>query len=109
MRNARAARLVVLATVAGILAPAARLDAQVTTATLFGIVRDTSGAGVPGANVIATHEGTGLARTSVTDVGGGVTRRALPAGGQTFGILHDGLKRSRGRGVGLGPGDRSFR
>ena len=107
MRNARAARLFVLVTVAGILAPAARLDAQVTTATLFGIVRDTSGAVVPGANVIATHEGTGLARTSVTDVGGDFTLTALPPGAYTLRIELTGFKTSTRRGLSLGPGQTS--
>src|SRR2546422_2856716 len=107
MRNARAARLFVLVTVAGILAPAARLDAQVTTATLVGIVRDTSGAVVPGANVIATHEGTGLARTSVTDVGGDFTLTALPPGAYTLRIELTGFKTSTRRGLSLGPGQTS--
>src|SRR4026207_1299093 len=41
--------------------------AQVTTATLVGLVRDTSNAVIPGATVVATHEGTGIARDGVTD------------------------------------------
>ena len=43
---------------------ATNLDAQVTTATLVGLVRDNSAAVIPGANVVATNEGTGVARES---------------------------------------------
>ena len=49
------------------LAPASRLDAQVTTATFFGLVHDSSGAVVPGATVVATHQGTGVPREAITD------------------------------------------
>ena len=41
-----------------------------TTSTLVGLVRDTSNAVIPGATVVATHEGTGVAREGVTDANG---------------------------------------
>src|SRR2546421_10413820 len=63
-----------------IVAPAVRLYAQVTTATLFGTVRDTTGAVLPGATVVLTHEGTGLSRSVVTDSTGEAAVTALPAG-----------------------------
>ena len=71
MRNVRPIALVVLITAAAVLASGTRLNAQVTTATLFGTVRDTTGAIVPGATISAINEGTGLTRTSVTDNGAG--------------------------------------
>jgi hypothetical protein len=40
--------------------------AQVTTATLTGFAKDDSGSGIPGANVVATHEPTGTTYGSVT-------------------------------------------
>src|SRR5713101_7817674 len=104
MRNVRAARLFVLLAVAAILAPATRANAQVTTATLFGVVRDTSGGVVPGANVTATHEGTGAVRTSVTDAGGEFTLTALPSGAYTLTIELTGFKTSTRRGLQLSPG-----
>ena len=61
-----------------ILAPASRLHAQVTTATFFGLVHDTTGAVVPGATVIATNQGTGVPREAVTDERGEFTLSALP-------------------------------
>lgn len=62
MRNVRPIALVVLITAAAVLASGTRLNAQVTTATLFGTVRDTTGAIVPGATISAINEGTGLTR-----------------------------------------------
>jgi len=46
------------------------VDAQVTTATLVGLVRDNSAAVIPGASVLATHEGTGVSREGITDANG---------------------------------------
>src|SRR4029450_11447091 len=40
--------------------------AQVTTATLYGIVQDGSGAVLPGSQVVLTHEGTAAVRQAVT-------------------------------------------
>jgi hypothetical protein len=52
------------------------LQAQVTTATLYGVVRDATGAVLPGASVTATNQGTNLSRDAVTDERG---EFALPA------------------------------
>src|SRR5256886_5412574 len=41
--------------------------AQVTTATVYGVVQDPTGAVLPGATVVATNQGTNLSRESVTD------------------------------------------
>src|SRR5437867_260401 len=104
MRNARAIRLLLLVAAPAVFAPATRVNAQVTTATLFGTVRDTSGAVVPGATITATHEGTGMARTSVTDDGGEFTLTALPGGAYTLRIELSGFKTSTRRGLQLSPG-----
>jgi hypothetical protein len=104
MRNVRAARLFILLALAAILAPATRAHAQVTTATLFGIVRDSSGAVVPGANMTATHEETGRVRTSITEAGGEFTLAAVPSGAYTLTIELTGFKTSTRRGLQLSPG-----
>ena len=62
-------RIRVLIALALVLVPASVLHAQVTTATFVGLVHDSSGAVVPGATVVATHQGTGVPR-------GGDYRRA---------------------------------
>src|SRR5687767_15182084 len=54
--------------------------AQVTTATLYGVVQDTSGAILPGVNVVVTHQGTNLMRETVSDERGEFALPALPAG-----------------------------
>jgi hypothetical protein len=63
-------RFVLFLFASALLMRASPLDAQVTTATLVGQLRDTSGAVIPGATVVATHEGTGVSREAVTDANG---------------------------------------
>src|SRR5688572_30315878 len=79
-------------------------NAQVTTATLVGLVRDNSAAVIPGASVIATHEGTGVAREAVSDANGEVVLSALPAGPYTLRIELSGFKTISQRGIQLGAG-----
>jgi Carboxypeptidase regulatory-like domain/TonB-dependent Receptor Plug Domain/TonB dependent receptor len=78
--------------------------AQVTTATLVGLVRDNSAAVIPGANVLATHEGTGVARESVTDANGEFVLAALPNGSYSLRIELTGFKTVSQRGIQLGAG-----
>ena len=78
--------------------------AQVTTATLVGLVRDNSGAVIPGASVLATHEGTGVARESVSDANGEFVLAALPNGTYTLRIELTGFKTISQRGIELGAG-----
>ncbi len=52
---------------AALLASAASLYAQVTTATILGIVTDRSGSVVPNVQVTATNVDTHFARTDVSD------------------------------------------
>ena len=54
--------------------------AQVTTATLVGLVRDNSAAVIPGASVLATHEGRALLARGVSDANGEFVLAALPSG-----------------------------
>ena len=90
--------------VALVLLVSASAYAQVTTATLVGLVRDNSGAVIPGASVIATHEGTGVAREGVSDANGGFVLAALPNGPYTLRIELTGFKTISQRGIELGAG-----
>lgn len=56
------------------------LLAQSTTASMLGVVRDTSGAVVPGAQVTVTNTGTSFTRTVTTDNEGGYLLTDLPIG-----------------------------
>jgi hypothetical protein len=57
--------------------------AQAVTGTILGIVRDASGAAVPGARVTVTHTGTGLTRTVLSDSVGEYTVPQIPTGNYT--------------------------
>ena len=78
--------------------------AQVTTSTLVGLVRDTSGAVIPGASVVATHEGTGVAREGITDANGEFVFSALPNGPYTVKLELTGFKTLQNQGMLLGAG-----
>jgi len=86
------------------LAPAIKLDAQVTTATIYGVVSDTSGAVLPGANVTVTNQGTNLARQIMSDERGEFALPALPAGRYTVKIELANFKTSTNQGLELGAG-----
>ena len=78
--------------------------AQVTTSTLVGLVRDSSNSVIPGATVVATHEGTGVSREGVTDGNGEFVFSALPAGPYTVQIELTGFKALQNRSMQLGAG-----
>jgi hypothetical protein len=80
------------------------VNAQVTTATLVGLVRDNSAAVIPGASVLATHEGTGVAREGVSDANGEFVLAALPSGPYTVRIELSGFKTISQRGIQMGAG-----
>jgi hypothetical protein len=80
------------------------LSAQVTTATLYGVVRDASGAVLPGATATATHQGTNLMRNVVTDERGEFALLALSAGPYTVKIELPGFKTYNHEGLALGVG-----
>ena len=88
----------------GVLALGAPVDAQVTTATLVGLVRDSTGAVVPGASVIATHQGTGVPRETATDERGEFVMSALPSGPYAVRIALAGFKTYTREGIQLGSG-----
>src|SRR5687768_5364965 len=80
------------------------VNAQVTTGTLVGLVRDNSAAVIPGASVVATHEGTGVAREGMSDAIGKFVLAALPAGPYSVRIELSGFKTISQRGIQLGAG-----
>ena len=69
-----------------------RISAQVTTATLYGVVRDSTASSLPGALVSVTNQGTGFSREAVTDVSGEFALTALPSGRYTLRIELQGFK-----------------
>src|SRR4026208_887928 len=75
---------------------------QVTTATLYGVVQDTSRAVLPGVSVTVTHQGTNLTRETVTDARGEFALPALPAGPYAIKIELSGFKTYTSEGLKLG-------
>ena len=66
--------------------------AQVLYGSVLGDVKDTTGASVPGANVVITNQGTGLTREAVTDTAGHYNLPDLPAGIYSLKISQQGFK-----------------
>src|SRR5947207_14190728 len=96
--------LVALVTIASLFlaVPAAR--GQVTTATLYGVVQDTSGAILPGVSVTVAHQGTNLTREMVADDPGELALAALPAGPYAIRIELSGFKTYTSQGLILSAG-----
>src|SRR5712692_391766 len=63
-----------------------------TTSTLSGIVVDTSGAVVPGADVVAKHNGTGVTTSAVTNADGVFSFPALNTGSYSVTVSLQGFK-----------------
>jgi Carboxypeptidase regulatory-like domain/TonB-dependent Receptor Plug Domain len=86
---------------------ASLLCGQTTTANLYGIIRDSSGAVVPGAQVTITNEGTSQSFSTVADAAGEFAFSFLrPA---TYGLVIEapGFKRFVSGGLDLGAGQQS--
>jgi hypothetical protein len=88
--------VLLLLTIAGISA-----WAQSTTASLIGVVRDPSGAAVPGAGVIATNIATSFNRAAITDETGSYLIPNLPVGEYTVQIQKAGFSKFVQKGITL--------
>jgi hypothetical protein len=75
--------------------------AQVTTATFYGIVTDSSGAALPKATITLIHEGAGTLTTKVTDEAGEFAFYFLPVGLYTLKIEHQSFKTFENSGIEL--------
>ena len=72
------ATLAILALLCCVAPPEA--NAQAVTGTILGVVKDSSGALVPGATVTVVNTGTGFSRSVVTDSHGEYTAPSIPTG-----------------------------
>lgn len=75
---------------------------QVTTATFYGIVTDSTQAVLPGASVVMKHEGTGATTTRLSDEKGEFAFTFLPTGVYTLQIEMPGFKIHQSEGFELG-------
>jgi hypothetical protein len=78
-----------------------RANAQTTTATLLGLVRDSSGATVPAAVVTARNALTSFMRTGMTDETGAYLIPNLPVGSYSLIIEKEGFRRFIQEGITL--------
>ncbi len=75
--------------------------AQETTATLYGVVRDSNKAVVPHAAVMATNQSTGFARQTATDDNGNYTLPLLPVGNYEVSVVANGFQKYVQKGLTL--------
>jgi hypothetical protein len=78
-----------------------------TQASILGTVQDGTGAVIPGAEVTATNNDTGLTRTTITDVAGNFELLALPIGRYSVSVATTGFKTWRLTDLTLTVGERS--
>jgi hypothetical protein len=81
---------------------AASASAQVDTGSITGIVKDQSGAIVPGATVTITHEGQGLTLTGVTREDGTYIFTPIRTGAYRIDVELQGFKKEARRGITVG-------
>src|SRR5437879_4950607 len=79
---------------------------QSATATLTGVVTDSSGAFAPGASITATNNATGRKSTAVSSNDGAFTIPLLPPGRYTVSVGHPGFAPVEIKDVVLEVGDR---
>ena len=75
------------------------LLAQLPTGTILGVVKDPSGAVVPGAMVTATNADTGATRTVTTEADGSYRFSALPVGNYDISVSHAGFNTQTQKGL----------
>src|SRR5262245_36739248 len=85
-------RLFVLTCVFALLAAGTTFGQAKTTNTLSGVVVDNTGAVVPGANVVAKHNATGVAQSGVTNSEGAFSFPSIDIGAYTVTISLQGFK-----------------
>jgi hypothetical protein len=81
------------------------LNAQINTGKITGIVTDSSGANVAGAEIRATNQETNVSTTSKTQTNGDYLLNFLIPGTYTVEIESQGFRRSRQTGVSVAAGD----
>src|SRR4029077_8638818 len=102
--NSRRVLAIVLTLVAALAGSPWPARAQVITATLYGVVHDSTGGILPGATVVVTHQGTTLTRETVSNERGEFALPALPAGPYAIKIELSGFKTYNSQGLALGAG-----
>lgn len=80
-------------------APASPGAAQSTTGIIAGVVKDSTGAVLPGASLVVVNEDTNVARSATTNAAGEFKVEFLPVGAYRVEVTLSGFKRSTRTGV----------
>src|SRR3989454_4151195 len=91
----------VTAVVVLIALPTCLVFAQTSAATILGVVKDTTGALIPGARVTVKHTETGLTRTAISSQTGDYNVPLLPVGAYELTTAMPGFKQDVRRGINL--------
>jgi hypothetical protein len=91
---ARLSALLAVAAASGMI-----LQAQITTATIVGTVRDSSGAVIPKSNIEARAVATNLTRSTVTDADGAYILTNLPVGEYEVSMTASGFRKEIQQGI----------
>src|SRR5665213_2513397 len=91
----------ILLFVASLFLLTATLSAQLPTGTFLGVVKDSSGAVVPGATVTVQSVETNQARNAITDSSGAYRVPALLVGHYSIRVEHGGFKTETQTGLNL--------
>src|SRR5438876_7240980 len=75
--------------------------AQTSTATILGVVRDASGALIPGVSITVKHTESGLTRTAISSERGGYSMPLLPVGAYEITTTMPGFKQAVRTGINL--------
>src|SRR5437899_9052139 len=81
--------------------PTCLVFAQTSTATILGVVKDTSGALVPGVSITIKHTDTGLTRTAISRESGDYNVPLLPVGAYEITTAMPGFKQQVRSGINL--------
>ncbi len=94
-------RLLAFLAVLALLVGIAGVNAQNISSTIVGLVTDSSGAAVPGAQITVTNEGTGISNKTTADASGVYTVPNLQAGTYTVAATKQGFQTYRSTGIQL--------
>src|SRR5438034_1535423 len=81
--------------------PTCLVFAQTSTATILGVVKDTSGALIPGVSITVKHTETGLTRNAISSGTGDYNVPLLPIGAYELATAMPGFKQDVRRGINL--------
>src|SRR2546427_7591618 len=88
--------------------PTCLVFAQTSTATILGVVKDTSGALVPGVSITVKHTDTGLTRTAISSESGDYNVQLLPVGAYEITTAMPGFKQQVRSGINLVVGQQAI-